>query len=199
MAFTDEQAVRAALSIYEPAIFKAVHDGWRDWQSLALNGRLLFAARSRACLVYDFIVQRAIAMLDGESGVRIFRRDETAKFIFADSVVMRFKKANGRGLGSNIETQATLGFVDQQQELPGLGNVHKVEVVYVLNALQTQISDVLVAARDGDIRLWTYPIAPETTAEVITLQTSATPIIERVARVKLRVATDGDNNRADKK
>lgn len=199
MTLTDEQVVRATLSKYEPAIFKAVQDGWRDWEGLELNGRLLFRARSRACLVYDFVVKRAIAALDGDTGVRIVRRDETVKFIFGNSIVMRFKKANGNGLGSNIETQATLDFVAQQQEMPGLGDVHKVEVVYVLNSLQTQVSEVLVVARDGDIRLWSYTIVPATTAEIITLPTSVAPAIERGARVKLRDTTGGESTHTGQK
>jgi len=199
MTLTDEQAVRATLTNYEPVIFRAVHDGWKDWQNLSLNGRLLFPARSRACLVYDFIVQRAMAALHGDPAVRIIQRDETARFIFADSLALRFKKANGNGLGSNIQTQATLIFVEQQQELPGLPHAHKVEVVYVLNALQTQIAEVLVTARDRDIRLWSYAITPEANAEVISLATPTTPAAERGARIKVRSATDGEHSKTGKK
>ncbi|MBK8133657.1 MAG: hypothetical protein IPK48_13485 [Gammaproteobacteria bacterium] len=191
MALADEQAVRAVLAKYETLICKAVHGGWEDWRALPLGGRLLFPARSRACLVYDFIVQRATAAFTDDQAVRVLRRDETAKFVFTDSVVLRFKKANDKGLGSNIQTQATLGFVDQQYELPGLPNVHKVEVVYVLNRLQTQIKQVLVAARDGNVCLWNYVLAHEATAEIIPLPGTVPSDADRAARVKLRVTDEG--------
>lgn len=199
MILTDERAVRAALAKYEPALFQAVHKGWKDWQGSTHNRPLIFTARSRACLVYDYIVQRAIAAFDGDPAVRIILRDETARFIFTDKVVLRFKKANGNGLGANIRTQATLSFVEQQQELPGLSHVQKVEVVYVLNALQTQVVEVLVTARDGDVRLWHYALAPDTTAEIIPLPTPVIPTTERGARIKVRGATDEQNSKTGNK
>ena len=199
MTFADEQAVRAALANYETHIFNAVHGGWEDWRALQLGGRLLFTARSRACLVYDFIVQRAMAAFASDPAVHIVRRNETAKLVFTAAVALRFKKANDNGLGSNIQTQATLGFVDQQQELPGLPNVHKVEVVYVLNRLQTKIEQVLVAARDGDVCLWNYVLTPTTTAEIIPLPAVSPSDFNRSARVRLRAIDEGQKKETGEK
>ena len=119
MTLADELAVRAVLAKYETPLFHAVRMAWEDWKALPLGGRLWFAPRSRACLVYDFIVQRAATAFADDKTVRILRRNETVKFVFDDAVVLRFKKAADNGLGSNIHTQSTLDFVDQQQELPG--------------------------------------------------------------------------------
>jgi hypothetical protein len=194
MIRADENIVRGVLRSYEDAIFKAVHGAWSDWRELPLGGRLLFPGRTRACLVHDFMVQRAIAAWTGDSAVRVIRRDETAKFVVVDQVLLRFKKADDRGLGSNIPTQASLGFIGQQHDLPGIPNVHKVEVVYALNRLQTQIDRVVVVARDGDALLWDYAIAPATTAEVISL-----PVLPSApaqgARVKIRKADEGDKKK----
>lgn len=197
MTLADEQAVRTVLTKYETAIFHAVRSGWEDWRALQLGGRLLFAARSRACLVYDFIVQRAAAAFTDDTAVRVLRRNETVKFVFDNTVALRFKKAADNGLGSNIHTQSTLDFVDQEQELPGFPNVHKIEVVYVLNALQTQVDQVLVAARDGDICLWNYVLTPDTTAEIIPLPLSLTADTDRGARVKLRAIDEGKKKETD--
>jgi hypothetical protein len=191
MPTANEQAVRAALAKYEIVLSRAVHDGWGDWRALQLGGRLLFPARSRACVVYDFIVQRAMAMLGDDRAVRVIRRDETVKFIFGDTVALRFKKANDNGLGSNIQTQATLGFVEQQQQLPGVPNVHKVEVVYVLNRLQTRIEQVLVVARDGDVCLWNYDITPDSGTTIIQLPMPNLSDGGQGARIKLRTVDEG--------
>lgn len=199
MALADEQAVRVVLAKYETAIFQAVHGAWEDWRALQLGGRLYFPARSRACLVYDFIVQRATAAFADDSAIRVLRRHETAKFVFADTVLLRFKKANDNGLGSNIQTQATLEFLDQQQELPGFPNAHKVEVVYDLNKLQTQIEQISVAARDGDDCLWSYVLTPDTTAEIIPLPLPAAPDTGRGAKVKLRAVEDGQKKATGEK
>ncbi len=194
MPKANEKAVRAILSPYDSVLFRAVHGGWNDWRAMELGGRLLFPARSRACVVYDFIVQRAMAVLRHDPAVRIIQRDETVKFIFAETVALRFKKANDKGLGSNIQTQATLGFVDQQQQLPGLPNVHKVEVVYVLNRMQTRVDEVLVAARDGDVCLWSYDIGPDTSARIIPLPMPASSDGGRGARVRVRKTDEEKKN-----
>jgi hypothetical protein len=140
------------------------------------------------------MVQRAIAVWAGDGAVRVIRRDETAKFVVADQVVLRFKKADDRGLGSNIPTQASLEFTEQQYELPGMPGVHKIEVVYGLNRLQTQIDRVVVVARDGDVLLWEYAVAPATTAEIISL---AAPTSDATlgARVRVRKADEGDKKK----
>lgn len=187
MTEADEDVVRGVLAPYETKLFQAIHGAWDDWKALGLGGRLLFPGRTRACLVHDFIVQRAIIAFTGDPAVRTLRRDETAKFLFAGKVVLRFKKADDNGLGSNIETEATLDFIDQQQELPGIPNVHKIEAVYILNKLRTQIERVVVVARDGDVRLWSYVIAPTTTAEIVPMPV-AKPQPERGARIKIRGA-----------
>ena len=186
MIRADEEVVRKTLQHHEGTILQAFQGGWDDFRELPLGGRLLFPARTRACLVHDFVVQRAITAWDGNSSVRVIRRDETVKFVIADQVLLRFKKADDRGLGSNIPTQASMDFVEQQHELPGIPNVHKVEVVYVLNRFQTQIDRVVVVARDGDERLWDYVVMPETTAEVVPLPLVAAAEPDRGARVKLR-------------
>lgn len=199
MTMTDQLAVRTILAKYETILFNAIHSGWENWRVLRLGGHLLFPARSRACVVYDFIVQHAMAALADDGAVRVIRRDETVKFIFADTVALRFKKANDSGLGSNIQTQATLDFVEQQQELPGLPNVHKVEAVYVLNRLQTRIEQVLVVARDGDVCLWNYEIVPDTAAQIIPLPMPNTGDGGRGARVKLRVVDEGKQRETGEK
>jgi hypothetical protein len=194
MIRADEDIVRGVLRSYEDAIFKAVHGAWSDWRELPLAGRLLFPGRTRACLVHDFMVQRAIAAWTGDRAVRVIRRDETAKFVVAEQVLLRFKKADDRGLGSNIPTQASVDFTEQQHDLPGIPNVHKVEVVYALNRLQTQIDRVAVVARDGDSVIWDYAMTPVTTAELITLPTQTSEPIKGV-RVRVRKADDADEKK----
>jgi hypothetical protein len=124
----------------------------------------------------------------------LIRRDETAKFVVADQVVLRFKKADDRGLGSNIPTQASLEFTEQQYELPGMPDVHKIEVVYALNRLQTQIDRVVAVARDGDALLWDYAIVPTTTAEVVSLPAPASEPTQG-ARVRVRKGDEADKKK----
>lgn len=156
----------------------------------------MFPSRSRACLVHDFMVQRAMSAWADDASVRVIRRDETVKFVIADQVLLRLKKADDRGLGANIPTQSSLDFVGQQYELPGIPNVHKVEIVYLLNPMQTNINKVVVVARDGNERLWDYVISPSTMADVIPLPLVSTPETERGPRIKVRKINDGKKKEA---
>jgi hypothetical protein len=194
MIRADESVVRVVLQSYEHTVFNAVHGAWNDWRDLALGGRLLFPGRSRACLIHDFMVQRAIMAWANDSAIRVIRGDETAKFVVDELVLLRFKKADSRGLGSNIPTQASLSFIDQQYELPGIPNVHKIEIVYELNRLQTQINRVVAVARDGEERLWDYVIAPSTTAAVIPMPLASNYDALPSARIKVR-KPDGEKKK----
>nr|WP_181375209.1 hypothetical protein [Polaromonas sp. H1N]AWD72194.1 hypothetical protein pH1NP1_p017 [Polaromonas sp. H1N] len=184
MQLAEEIIVRDTLKRYEAKLSEAVAGAWADWKALGLGGQLQFPGRSRACLVYDFFVKRAITAFSDDASVYVVLRDETAKFVFCNQTVLRFKKANDNGLGSNIQTQATLNFVDQQQNLFGLPDLHKVELVYRLNRLQTQIDEIVIAARDGNMCLWSYMLTPEMTAEIVPLPLAAAP---EPARVKIKV------------
>jgi hypothetical protein len=61
------------------------------------------------------------------------------------------------------------------------------------------VADVLVTARDGDVRLWHYALAPDTTAGIIPLPTPVIPTADRGARIKIRGATDEQNSKTDNK
>jgi hypothetical protein len=190
MIRADEDTVRSVLYPYHDVLFEIAHGAWSDWRVLPLGGKLLFPGRSRACLVFDFMVQRAIAVWGNDSSVRIIRKDETAKFVIGNQVLLRLKKADDRGLGSNIPTQASLNFSMQQCELPGIPDMHKVEVVYILNSLQTQIDRIVVVARDGEERLWDYVVLPSTTADVIPLPLVTHAETERAVKVRVRKVED---------
>lgn len=195
MLLANEQVVRTALADYEDVFFRAFQEAWEEWQRLSLGGRLAFLSRTRACIVYDFAVQKVMAALEGDKNVHVIRRNETVKFVFGDTVVLRLKKANEQGLGSNIETQATLDFVWQQEDLAEIPDVHKVEVVYTLNSLQTLIEQVSVVARDGQARLWSYDIDSHRSADIVMLPTSPLPREQRRAQVKLRNADTIDKGK----
>lgn len=184
MSSIDQEAVQATLKAFEPAILAVVHGAWQEFKQLPLTAPLEFA-RTRACFVQDIMVRLAKEQFADEPRVRTVVRDETVKFVFDNKVLVRFKKADASGLGSNITTQAIMQFVDQQRELPGLPDVYKVEVLYHLNRLQTQIDHVMVVARDGDRQLWEYAITAEETAQAVMFP-AVQDDSQRGAKVKIR-------------
>ncbi len=174
MAIAIESDVREILGRRETHITEIVQGAWNDWMALRNRARLRFA-RTRANIVHDFMVDRALAAFSGDAGVRAIVRDQTAKFLFDRRVLVRFKKGDCRGLGINIETQAVLAFTDPQLLIPGLPDVQKIDITYFLNDLQTRIDRVAVTARDNDIRLWTYEIEDRRGAPVLPLPTRSRP------------------------
>ncbi len=55
-----------------------------------------------------------------------------------------------------------MAFIEAQYELPGLVGLQKIEIVYGVNFIGTAIDGIAVQARDGQMRLWAYPIPSET-------------------------------------
>ena len=119
MALDDEKAVRAILAKYETTIFQIVGGAWDEWRALQLGGRLQFLARSRACLVYDFIVQRAIAAFADDPTVRVLSGDETAKFVFSDTVVVRFQESEWQRFRVEYQHSSHLRFCRSRTRIAG--------------------------------------------------------------------------------
>ena len=150
--------VRPILQSFEIRMRKILEDAWDEW--LEIPDRARFSPRSRASMVFDFIRRRAIAEFDGDRDIRIIDKGQTVQFLIKDKVLVRFKKANGAGLGSNIETQAVLEFVDLQLTIPNLlPDIFRIEVCYYLDSLGMQMDALMVTARDRNHKLWSYPLS----------------------------------------
>ncbi len=195
MAIAVETDVRNVLLEFEETILDAVYGAWRDWLASPHRAQIRFR-RTRANLVHDFMVHRAVAAFDAHPDVHVIHQDETAKFLLKQKVLMRLKKGDANSLGSNIETQAVLAFTDPQMTIPGLPDVQKVDVVYVLNDLQTAVDRIAVTARDNDVRLWSYEIEDRRIAPVLPLVQLTDPK-EGGNVVRLRTRTNSQANSRD--
>ncbi|RUV54185.1 hypothetical protein EOA85_25870 [Mesorhizobium sp. M5C.F.Ca.IN.020.29.1.1] len=134
----------------------------------------VLSARSRASIMFDFIKRQALEEFDGDADIHVLPKGQTVKFLFRDQVLIRFKKANSKGIGSNIETQAVLEFIDPQLKIPDLvPEIFKVEVCYTLDRLATKVAAVSVTKRDRHSKLWSYPIFGEESGVVVPLPTRA--------------------------
>lgn len=104
--------------------------------------------------MWEQIVDKCIAQLAGREEVHIERRDESFGFFVNDDVFFRIKKADRSGLTSNVPTQTALAFHDPEKNLFGFQPIQRVEVVYQLNPLETEVADVTIVARDGAKVAW---------------------------------------------
>jgi hypothetical protein len=158
MAIPNERDAREIIGPEREArIWRAVHAAWDD--VAADIGRYSIWPRSRANMMFERLAVRLQEEFSSESAaVRFFFADETVKVLFDGKLLVRFKKANGRGLGQNVETTATFLFCEQELDLLGFAGYQKIEIVYVVNAVGTAIRNILVQARNGNERVWAYPI-----------------------------------------
>lgn len=157
MPVPPQDDVRAALEPIHAQITDIVLGGWGDWRGSTQIGTWR-CKRSRANFVWEQIIDRAHKEFDGAQGVRILEGHETFKFLVSNRVLFRFKKGDEAGLSANIPTQLALAFHDHDQDLFGFLDVYRVEIVYQLNRLETEVSDILVAARDEDRLAWVYSL-----------------------------------------
>lgn len=166
-----EDDVKGALEPYHERIMSVVsraYDEWLDISSCRLSKGYtpLLYSRTIANLVFDAIARAAIAEFGSDVNVRIIEESQTIKLCFDEVVLVRFKKANGGGVGQNIPTQAALDFTDPQGTLPGIPpEAAKIEIVWTSNDIGTEIDRVTVLARDHDQILWSYNINDEGTDE----------------------------------
>jgi len=161
--------VRAILNDFELRLRTVIDRAWAEWMASEMRGRLIFS-RTKADIIFDFIGRHALAEFSADPDIYVIAKRGTVKFLFKDTVLLRFKKANAKGIGSNIETQAVLDFIDPERKLfPELPDILKVEVCYQPDRLGTQLREVAVVARDRNKRFWAYSLEGEAGAEIITL------------------------------
>ncbi len=142
----------------EAKIHRAFMKAWDDWESMESKALFSRFPRTRANVLHERLVDRMQEAFNDDAGAHAFFKDETMKMVFDDRLVVRTKKADKSGLGSNIATQAVFDYCEPQADLPGFPDHQKVEILYSLNKLQTGISGIAVVARDGDKKMWEYSV-----------------------------------------
>jgi len=196
---TTEDDVRKVLTAERAAkVYRAIRQAWEDVQQDIV--RYPHWPRTRAGMVFERLKIRLQEQFATDTGVHFTFADETMKMVFDGKLVARCKKADSRGLGHNIPTGANDLFVEQQTSLFEVQD--KIEIVYVLNTYATNIKQVLVQARDADVRLWAYEIddaALGTSAPVTPLPTPPMPTISAddlvQPRAKPLVKDESDKNK----
>ncbi|MBW7835809.1 MAG: hypothetical protein H3C28_04165 [Sphingomonadales bacterium] len=157
MPIANIDEVQSVLSDFESRIYDVVNRAWNDWKEMPGRGRFMFG-RTRSNIIFDCICQYAAIEFADDPDIHIIGKNGTLKFLFRDRVLVRFKKENAKGIGSNILTQSVLDFVDPQLTIPGLPDVYKVEACYKTDGLGTQFEQLAIVARDRTRRIWSYPI-----------------------------------------
>lgn len=171
MPIPKQEDVQELLRDFEQRIRRVVDQAWHEWQEFPNKGKYVFLPRMRAVVVFDAIARLSQHEFAGDANINVIVKKQTVQFLFHKQVLVRFKKGNSNGVGSNIETQAVLDFVDPQRTIPGLvPDIMKVEVCYRPDELGIVLDEVAVVARDRYKRIWSCPLDRATpTAGITTL------------------------------
>lgn len=196
MPIPSEATVRPVLDEISEQIVSAIRGAWEDWLASDRSGVWRYK-RSRANFVWEQIIERANNALLGADAVHVIDGHETMKFLVQDTVLFRFKKADETGRSSNVATQLALAFHDHDEDLFGLPEVQRVEVVYKLNRLETQIEDICVVARNGDQIAWEYSLLDADEAAVPLPLPEPKPERPAASIVKIKGAADDRKKRQD--
>jgi len=196
MPIPSEATVRPILDEIRDHVVSAIRKAWDDWLASDFNG-IWRCKRSRANFVWEQIVGHAIRALQDHDAVHVVDSHETMKFLVRDTVLFRFKKADETGRSSNVATQLALAFHDHEQDLFGLPEVQRVEVVYKLNRLETKIDDICVVARDRRKIAWEYSLLDAGEAAVPLPMPEPKPERPAAAIVKLKGVADDRKKRQE--
>jgi hypothetical protein len=169
-----ESEVREIITPVRAAkIYRAFKAAWADY--MADRVRYSRWPRTRANMVFERLAFHLQDQFSDDPGINFSFHDETVKLVIDQKLLARCKKANDRGLGVNVPTLANDLFCEQMSLVPDLD---KIEIVYVVDKWATDIRKVLVQARDGDVKLWSYEIddsALGSAAPVVPLRAPTVP------------------------
>lgn len=197
MALPIEWRVRQILTPEREAMIDRCYArALNDWMNSPDRPKLSRWQRTRANNLFEYLTNHLVVEFESDSGATFIWATETFKLILDNELIIRFKKANRNGVGSNIGTNAELIFCDPQMEIPGWPEVQKVEVDYKLNITGTAISEINVVARDGEKALWSYLINPTGGAPVLPISPPqpSTPTVDDMVRPRKQ-----DKDEKDKK
>lgn len=153
--------IKGLLEPYHDVLGQIPLRAWEEWKESTEFIRSEHG-RTRASVVWERMVAHGRNYFDSDPDWSIITHFGTVSFILKEKILLRFKKANNAGISSNYPTQLALAYHDlDQMGLFGMPQLHRIEIVYIINALETKIDDVRVVARNGDTVTWSYSIMPQ--------------------------------------
>ena len=158
MNITEDQA-REVLGPYQGDIRSCIVSAWTDYHDHCREIKHILTTRSRASIIFDFIVHNIGQKFQGRRNIFISNKKRLFLVNFENKVIIRFKKLK-HNRASCIPTQQTLDFF-RQVEIPGIPTPERFVVGYQLNHMQTEINSIsVVYPQDPNQNYWAYDLEP---------------------------------------
>lgn len=196
MALTLEEA-QDLLGPYLDRLFMCINGAVKSYVARDPEERAILKPRTRAGIINDFMVHKALSELD-LPGVRIKWHRGQFMLIIEDKARIRLKKLNKRLRPSNIPTQQALSFLNQEQvhfsfpdESPPLTDL---VAGYQWNQLETG-AGIWIVCPNQRTNQWVLAVEdPAHAAEVHSHPSVSPSTVDRPRRVRPKVAPEvGDS------
>jgi hypothetical protein len=155
MQIPDPEKVMRDLEELLPAFSNALNFAFaRYFQEYPASVRADHDTTTQANCIYDHILARVQALLEGRKGVRFILAQGLTVLVIRTRYAIKFKKLQETGVSSNVRTEQSNAF-DQQGELAGMPPraIH-LKVGYVPDSSNTLIERMLVVCPNGQSVAW---------------------------------------------
>jgi len=158
MNITEDQA-REVLNPYQEDLQECILSSWTDYHNHCHGIQHILSKRSRANIIFDFIVHNINQKFHGKRNIFISNNKRLFLVNFENKVVIRFKKLR-HNRASCIPTQQTIDFF-RQIEIPEIPTPERFVVGYHLNHMQTEIKNIsVVYPQTSSQNYWAYDLEP---------------------------------------
>lgn len=191
------------LTPYMADFVEVARRAWSDWLASSIAPNMQHK-RVRANNVWNQMITHAQRIFEGRAGISVAKfRGTWDGLLVGDRVFIRMKKGNERLLSSNVRTATALAFNDPEEDL--FEGLVRLELVYVLDKLETSIDRVAVVQRDQSSVVWMLDLlkGDENTQNVLPFapapdQGTGASVADRVLKPrKEEHADDGNSEQVD--
>lgn len=144
----------AALAPHIDALYGVATLPWDEYHSSVPQELLVaFGPRTRASAVHDLMIRDATRYAVSAEGVRPFERQMMKGLVIDGRIAIRLKKLDEDGYSRGHYTKQVEEY-RSQRVLDGIDAAHHLELGYVLNKDETEISEVRVVCPSGRAVAW---------------------------------------------
>lgn len=142
------------LAPHSAALFQIAASAWDEYHSRVPQDLLVaFCRRTRASAIHNLMVRDATRHAAVTDGVRMFERKLMRGLVIGEKIAIRLKKLGDDNLSKGHYTNQVEEFRSQQM-LDGIDAPHHLELGYVLNADETEVSEVRLVCPSGRGYAW---------------------------------------------
>lgn len=154
-----------AMLPYFDRLWGVIDGAWKDWETeISPKVRSLSSARSRACMVNDFMRIRGIRLTEEDASIKVIIKQQMFVLVFSPPnfqgcIGVRLKKLDEDGLSKNQPTAQVQDFRGQLP-LPEIEADYHLEAGYVVDRFGSELVSIDLVCPSGNGNYWKAEILP---------------------------------------